>query len=368
MINVRNEIKTLRKVLLHRPGNEFKILNETNKEEYLFDELPDLKEAIKEHDNFANILKKEGVEVYYLEDLASEVLKDEKVKEEFIKEYLNDQSCSDTKIYQELLAIQDSKKLVLETMSGLNGKLKAIPNLYFTRDTFTIIGNGIALYHMHTDVRNREVIYGKYINKYHPDFKLPVYYDRNDKDLIEGGDVMLLDDKTLIIGKSERTGFDAAYKLAKNILKNDKQYENVLLMEIPSKRACMHLDTVFTRFDDNKFVVFDEIFETLKLKIIDRNNIYEISDNLETTLNKLLKREDIKIITCGNNENKVAEQWNDACNTLCISPNKFIVYDINETTNKKFEKEGATLIKIPSKELLKGRGGAHCMSMPLLRD
>ena len=366
MIKVRNEIKPLKKVLLHRPSNELKVLNENNKEKYLFDELPNIEEAIKEHDNFANILKKEGVEVLYLEDLMAKVLKENDIKEEFIKEYLEIQNSNDEKIYQELLSIKDEKELVLETMSGLNGKLDSIPNLYFTRDTFTIIGSGIALYHMHTNVRNREVIYGKYINKYY--FKLPIYYKQEYEGMIEGGDVMLLDDKTFIIGQSERTTFDAAYKLATNVLKNDKQYENVLLMEIPSKRACMHLDTVFTRFDDNKFVIFDEIYQTLKLKIINKNGVNEINDDLKTTLNKLLNREDVKIITCGNNENKFIEQWNDACNTLCISPNKFIVYDINETTNEKFEKEGATLFKLPSKELLKGRGGAHCMSMPLLRE
>ncbi len=367
MINVVDEISTLKRVLVKRPGQEIGILNNTNMEEYLFDELPNLKEAQKEHDIFTNILRQEGVKVDYLDDLMASVLKDEKVKEEFLKEYLKDQNCSDDKIYQELLNIKDEKELVNKTMSGFDGLLTAMPNLYFTRDPFTIIGNHIALYHMHTDIRNREVIYGKYINKYHKDFGLPILYMRNDKFQIEGGDVMLLNNETMIIGISERTTIDAACTLAKNIIDSTLSIKQILFMEIPSKRACMHLDTVFTRFDTNKFVVFDEVYQVMKLRLFDNNGLTKIEDNLVSTLNKLLKRNDVKIITCGNKDNEVLEQWNDACNTLCIAPNKFIVYDINQTTNQKYIENGATIYKIPSKELLKGRGGPHCMSMALER-
>lgn len=367
MINVVDEISTLKRVLVKRPGQEIGILNNTNMEEYLFDELPNLKEAQKEHDIFTNILRQEGVKVDYLDDLMASVLKDEKVKEEFLKEYLKDQNCSDDKIYQELLNIKDEKELVNKTMSGFDGLLTAMPNLYFTRDPFTIIGNHIALYHMHTDIRNREVIYGKYINKYHKDFGLPILYMRNDKFQIEGGDVMLLNNETMIIGISERTTMDAACRLAKNIIDSTLSIKQILFMEIPSKRACMHLDTVFTRFDINKFVVFDEVYQVMKLSLFNNNGLTKIEDNLVSTLNKLLKRNDVKIITCGNKDNEVLEQWNDACNTLCIAPNKFIVYDINQTTNQKYIENGATIYKIPSKELLKGRGGPHCMSMALER-
>ena len=368
MINVVDEISTLKRVLVKRPGQEIGILNNTNKEEYLFDEIPDLKVAQKEHDIFTNILRQEGVKVDYLEDLMTEVLKDKKVKEEFLKEFLNDQNCSDDQIYQELLNIKNEKELVDKTMSGFDGKLIAMPNLYFTRDPFTIIGNHIALYHMHTTIRNREVIYGKYINKYHKDFGLPILYMRNDEFQIEGGDVMLLNNETMIIGISERTVIDAACKLAKNIIDSSLSIKQILFMEIPSKRACMHLDTVFTRFDKNKFVVFDEVYQIMKLSLFDKNGITQINDSLTITLNKLLNATDVKIITCGNKDNEVIEQWNDACNTLCIAPNKFIVYDINATTNEKYLNEGATIYKIPSKELLKGRGGPHCMSMALKRS
>ena len=69
IIDVTSEIKPLKKVLLHRPGEELLNLTPDTLEELLFDDIPFLKVAQEEHDAFADILRKEGVEVVYLEDL-----------------------------------------------------------------------------------------------------------------------------------------------------------------------------------------------------------------------------------------------------------------------------------------------------------
>ena len=72
VINVTSEIGKLKKVLLHRPGKELLNLTPDKLDELLFDDIPFLKVAQKEHDAFADILSKNGVEVVYLEDLAAE--------------------------------------------------------------------------------------------------------------------------------------------------------------------------------------------------------------------------------------------------------------------------------------------------------
>ena len=46
-----------------------------------------------------------------------------------------------------------------------------MPNLYFTRDPFASIGNGISLNKMYSVTRNRETIYADYIFKSHKDFR-----------------------------------------------------------------------------------------------------------------------------------------------------------------------------------------------------
>ncbi len=362
MLCVKSETASLKKVLLHRPGKEMAFLNKGNMNDYLFDELPDMDTAQKEHDVFSQILRDNGVETVYLMDLMKEVLDNNDVRDSFIKDFLMMQDCDDERIFNDLLSIKDNRELLEKTVSGFDGRLKAVPNLYFTRDTFTIIGKGMALYNMHTDVRRRETVYGEYVNRYHPDFKAVKYYDPGLPYQIEGGDVLLLSDDCIAIGISERTTMNAAVMLARNLIK-DGIIRKALAMEIPSKRACMHLDTVFTRFSYNKFVIFNEVYKTLKLKLIDEYDIKDVSDNLETALCSILDIDDLRLLQCYDPK----EQWNDACNSLCIGPDKIIVYDINEEINRKYIEAGATLYTIPSKELIKGRGGPHCMSMPLIR-
>ena len=51
-----SEIAPLKKVLMHRPGEEFLNLTPNTLERLLFDDIPYLKVAQEEHDTFANAL------------------------------------------------------------------------------------------------------------------------------------------------------------------------------------------------------------------------------------------------------------------------------------------------------------------------
>ena len=88
-INVTSEIKPLKKVLLHRPGNELLNLTPDTLQELLFDDIPYLPVAQKEHDEFARMLKENGVEVVYLEDLMADVISlSDEIREEFINQFI----------------------------------------------------------------------------------------------------------------------------------------------------------------------------------------------------------------------------------------------------------------------------------------
>ena len=89
-IHVFNEIGKLRKVILHRPGKELNNLMPDYLGRLLFDDIPFLEEAQKEHDYFAQVLREEGVEVVYLEDLVTEAIDAANVKEQFIYEWLDE--------------------------------------------------------------------------------------------------------------------------------------------------------------------------------------------------------------------------------------------------------------------------------------
>ena len=333
----------------------------------------------------------------------------EDIREEFLNQFIFEAGIRTPKyrdlVFQYLNSFKDEYELVLKTMEGIqiyeinrdqrkdekslvdlvteetDFLAAPMPNLYFTRDNFASIGRGISLNKMYSATRNRETIYAEYIFKYHPDYKDKVdkYYDRCLPYHIEGGDILNLNDHILAVGISQRTTAEAIDQLAKNLFKDEKcKIDTVLAFNIPNSRAFMHLDTVFTQVDCNKFTYHPGIVDTLQVfeitegSIADSDedlNVVEINDTLENILSSYLKIP-VTLIPCAGGD-KVAserEQWNDGSNTLCIAPGVVVVYDRNVITNEVLRENGLKVIEIPGAEISRGRGGPRCMSMPLVRE
>ena len=403
-IHVKSEIGKLKKVMLHRPGQELEHLVPEDLERLLFDDIPYLKTAKIEHDMFAEIMRGQGVEVVYLEDLTADVLKNPEKKEQFVREFIAEGGASAAKVrdqlYDYLMKISDEKELVLKTMSGIRASelnvkmscplvslvkkesqflLDPIPNLYFTRDPFACIGNGVSLNRMYSRTRRRETLYGKYILKYNPDFagKVPFYYDRDMDFSIEGGDILNLSNKVIAIGISQRTTPEAIELLAQNIFVDKaSEIETIIALDIPAVRAFMHLDTVCTQVDYDKFTIHPGIMQTLRIFEIkpgDRKGQLKVTESdamLSDILAKYLELDKVTLIKCGGKDRIASEreQWNDGSNTLCIEPGKVIVYDRNYVTNEILRQHGIEVLEMASSELSRGRGGPRCMSMPLERE
>ncbi len=408
-IHVTSEIGKLKKVLLHRPGKELLNLTPDTLSSLLFDDIPYLPDAIKEHDAFAQIFMDNGVEVVYLEDLMAEVIElSDSIRARFIKQFM-DEAGIHTMKYKQLVgkylnSITDAKELVLKTMEGIQVSeiydekrdfektlvdliqtpdkflAEPMPNLYFTRDDFASVGNGIDLHHMYSVTRNRECIYAEYIFKYHPEYKDVIkYYNRDYPWHTEGGDLLNINDHVVAIGISQRTQPEAIDQLAKNYFSDiDCNIDTILAFSIPSNRAFMHLDTVFTQIDKYTFTYHPGIMDTLQ--------VFEITEGFDPTtfedlvvkeinapLGKILEKylhHPVKLIPCAGGDKVGAEreQWNDGSNTLCIEPGVVIVYDRNNVTNEILREEGIKVIELHGAELSRGRGGPRCMSMPLVRE
>ncbi|WP_347351125.1 arginine deiminase [Acetoanaerobium noterae] len=403
VLNVYSEIGKLKTVLLHRPGKEIENLTPDLMDRLLFDDIPYLEVARQEHDAFAKILSDNGVEVLYLEDLAAEAIEDASVKERFVEEYIKEAGILGEKkkqlVKELLLNCKTNRELVDKMMEGIRKSelpnynatsladmadsgypfvADPMPNLYFTRDPFATIGSGISLNHMRTVTRNRETLFAKYIFENHPRFKdsdIPRWFDRDDTTSLEGGDELVLNKEVLAIGISERTDAASIEKMAKRIFDKDESFKTVLAFHIPNKRAFMHLDTVFTMIDFDKFTIHPEIEGPLTVYAISRGEgnsikIQKETQELDKVLAKYLEVEKVTLIRCGGGDmiDAAREQWNDGSNTLAIAPGEVVVYSRNHVTNKLLEEAGVKLHIMPSSELSRGRGGPRCMSMPLYRE
>jgi arginine deiminase len=411
-LSVHSEIGTLRTVMLHRPGEELLNLSPDSLGRLLFDDIPYLAEAQREHDAFAQMLRDEGVEVLYLDKLTAEAIDAcPEGRELFVDRYVDECGLDGCDALQDLvrevlLSQRTTEDLVRKAITGIradeagvspsrmrsladrlnaNGSeedgllVDPIPNIYFTRDSFTVLGSGVSINRMLSVTRRRETLLGETVFTYHPAYKeTQRWYSRDLPYHIEGGDILILGNHTLAVGISERTQSAAVDVLAKTVLWGGGQsdIDRVFALLIPRKRAFMHLDTVFTQLDVDTFTMHPAILGTLRVFELTRGAhtgevvIRQREDTIAEVLAQALGLDGVRLIKCGGDDAIAAtrEQWNDGSNTLAVSPGRVFVYQRNQVTNDILYKEGFELLEIPSGELSRGRGGPHCMSMPFARD
>lgn len=401
-LNVNSEIGKLKAVLLHKPGKELERLTPDLLETLLFDDIPWLKAMRSEHDDFAGILRGWGTEVYYVDELLTDILEDEAVKEEFANEMLEVSQIRHEKLRRPLLSKLMEKSAEEVTGIAIAGFEKAdvggvhysdslwdsinrdypfyvnpVPNLYFTRDPGAVIANGFSINSMYTEARRRESGLFRWIYQYHPVFdsaERTLWYDDSQPYYIEGGDILVLAKDVIAIGCSQRTSTMAIESIAHNLFSAREELKEILVIHIPPVRAFMHLDTVFTMVDYDKFTIYPGIEDSLKVYKLQRGprGGFKVSSekSLISTLKKSLNLPAIDLIQSGGGDAITAarEQWNDSTNTLAIAPGVVVTYSRNERSNETLRQHGIEVLETYGSELVRGRGGPRCMSCPLSRE
>lgn len=402
-IHVFSEIGKLQTVLLKRPGKEVENLTPDIMERLLFDDIPYLPVAQAEHDEFAQVLQENGIETLYLEKLAAEAIDAGNVKEEFLNRMLDESFIDSAAVRQglfEYLSSMGTQEMVDKVMAGVRTNeldvkphslfdlsndadypfyMDPMPNLYFTRDPSASIGNGMSVNKMTFEARRRESLFTTYILNHHPRFAnkgVEVWLDRDEDGHIEGGDELVLSHEVVAIGISQRTHARSIEKIARNLFAKNTGFKKVLAIKIPNNRAMMHLDTVFTMVDHDKFTIHPEIqdadgkIDVYTLEADGDDIKISHSQDLHGTLKEALHLDDLVLIPTGNGDAIVAprEQWNDGSNTLAIAPGVVVTYNRNYVSNELLRSYGIKVLEIHSSELSRGRGGPRCMSQPLIRE
>lgn len=398
-IRVKSEVGKLRRVLLHRPGQELENLMPQYLSRQLFEDIPYLVHAREEHDQFAATLRACGVEVLYLLDLVAEAVSNPDVQTRFVEDFIAEIGLSARGVEQRVREYLLSLPVPQMLTSMVRGVRKSdlgsrepihlvdyiddaypffvdpMPNLYFTRDPFFMVDGGVCISSMANTVRARETLFGQYLFTHHPLYQqTPMLHARTDPFSIEGGDVLVLSPEAVAIGISQRTDPHAVETLAQRLICEETGIQRVLAIDIPKTRSYMHLDTVMTMVDVDKFTIHPSILPAVRTFSLTKKGgalvIEPEKRKLAESLADALHVDKVTMIHCGGASviDAAREQWNDGTNTLAVAPGEIIAFSRNYVTNGILRDNGVIVHEIPSAELSRGRGGPRCMSMPLWRE
>ena len=403
--HVGSEVGKLRQVIVHRPGLEMDRLTPSNKDALLFDDVMWTGQAQRDHDVFADALRAEGAEVFYVQELLAETLEIPEAREyvsaetfeerwygvsgnRYMREYADTLSAAEL---AEHLIVGITKDELLERIGARESAyfarsdgdfmlLRCLPNHYFTRDTTCWVYGGVSINSMQMPARQRETVNFEAIYRWHPRFAGQDFARwsgglADGPATIEGGDVEVIGNGAVLVGLSERTTPSGFERLARALLWNSDEVRTVVGVVMLRDRAQMHLDTVMTMVNENTFLKYKHLGMLPSVTITrgGRPGEIEVSTAPGEDMHKVIARAldvpEIRVLTTPE-DNFAAErgQWNDACNVLTVQPNVVVAYDRNTVANAYLESEGVRVITVPSAELGRGRGGPRCMSCPTLRE
>ncbi len=402
-LGVHSETGRLRQVVVCRPGLAHRRLTPGNCQELLFDDVFWVKQAQKDHDVFTQLMRDEGVEVLDVNTLLAETLDNAEARSWVLDHRITADQVGVgakselvswmTETPSELLARHLLGGLTVEELpfepAGLFGSyighhgfvLPPLPNALFTRDNSAWIYDGVVVNPMFWNARRPETLLNTAIYKFHPNFagRTKIHWGDPTVDhglaTLEGGDIMPVGNKTVLVGMGERSSPQAVGQLAQALFAGEV-VERVLAFRIPKSRSAMHLDTVFTLCGGDVVTTFKEVADELVCYDIrpgdalgaldfrmDPRPIFEI-------VAEVLGFSKLHVVPTGGDteEERAREQWNDGNNVVALRPGVVIAYDRNDDTNAELKAAGIEVLEIPGAELGRGRGGGHCMSCPTARD
>jgi len=416
-LGVYSEVGKLRKVLVHRPGLCLERLTPQNRTEFLYDDVVWVEKAVAQHDAFTDVLRDHGVEVLYVQDMLAEAIAASPdarryIVERAVSSYTVGLSLVDElsswlfSLSAERLASALIGGLLISELEGLDLEritrhslgavlaepnsfvLPPLPNTMFTRDSSAWLFGGVVLPPLFWHTRRLEVANTSTIYRHHPYFAdrdFSFWYppagdserfaveDFGHGASLEGGDVMVIGNGTVLVGMGERSTGRMVEHIARSLFTSGAA-ERVIACRMQLDRAYMHVDTVFSMLDRDAVTLYPPVVDGMTVYSIrpgDKGDTFDVTqekDLLSAVADAMGQRELRVVPTGGDSFQSAREQWDDANNVVALEPGVVVAYSHNVRTNQNLRDAGIEVIEVDGSQLGKGRGGCHCMTCPIERE
>lgn len=426
-MQVYSEVGELERVLVHKPGPEVVRMTQFELEPLLFDDILSVEPARREHEILQQILASGGAEVVEIRDVLAEALGaappeavagllDRVCELAAVRELAETLSALPPQALASALIegvtweeVPAARTTLARLQNQFDGReylaLPPVPNLMFMRDPCIAMFDSVVVGRMATEARARESYLVRFALEYGLEEPPPlcfheVEHARNPAyRAIEGGDVLVLSPKLVLIGCSERTRPETIERVASEVLfPRFPELERVYAVVMPRRRSVMHLDTILTAVDRNLFLGHAPMIRDgrdVAVAQLTRDHGPRVVESL--TVAQLLKSElgdDTEVVPCGGDDplHQMREQWTDGANAVCLGPGRIVLYARNVRTIATLVEQhgfahvhlseddsaesrsrrlagvtGRTVFTFTGSELSRARGGARCLTMPLRR-
>jgi N-dimethylarginine dimethylaminohydrolase len=211
----------------------------------------------------------------------------------------------------------------------------------YTHDPVVISNSGAILCNMGKPERSGEP---SAIENYLNDLSIPILGKIKNPGLLEGGDVVWLDERHVAVGegyRSNKEGIDQFRKLLSNLV------DEVLTVPLPhwdGPQDCLHLMSMISPLDTDLAVVYSRMMP-IPFRSWLLSHGYTLIDVPDSEFNTM------------------------ACNILAVGPRKCVMLAGNPETQALLIRNGVKVWTYDGSEIsIKGAGGPTCLTRPLLRE